>query len=190
MLRRNDHENDHLQKAWNCHGWEAFSFVVLLICSPSDSLYYEQRILDYYKSKIGWRQMYNCNPDVRGRRGSMKSAEERAKISERMKGNKYTLGYCPTPETRAKLAVATRRRNLGSKLSEETKRKIGDANRGRLVSAETRAKLSAAGKGRKLSAEHLAKLAASSRFSGRRHSEESRDKISRGVRAWQETEAQ
>jgi hypothetical protein len=44
--------------------------------------------------------------------------------------------------------------------SEETKRRIGDANRGAVVSDETRLKISTAGKGRKFSTEHRARIAA------------------------------
>lgn len=178
MLRRNDHENDHLQKAWNCHGWESFSFVVLLVCAPSDLLYYEQRALDYYKDKVGWRRMYNANPCAKSNLGRRMSAKAYAMLLERLKGNQYTKGHKLSEQHRAKIGIATTRRNLGSKLSEETKRKIGNANRGRIPSAETRAKISAAGKGRLVSAETKAKLAASRRFTGRRHSEESRRKIS------------
>lgn len=178
MLRRNDHENIHLQKAWNRHGYEAFSFIVLLICAPSDLIYYEQRAIDYYKAEVGWRQMYNSNPNAKSNLGRPMSAKSYAMLLERLKGNQYTKGHRLSDEHKAKIRIATTRRNLGSKLSEETKRKIGNANRGRVRSPETRAKLSAAGKGRKLSPEHITKLASSPRFSGRRHSEESRRKIS------------
>ncbi len=182
MLRRSAHENDHLQKAWNAHGPEAFTFVPLFVCAPADLLYYEQRAMDFYKQKVGWRQMYNSNPHAASGLGRIKSPEERAKISARLIGNKYTLGYSPTPETRAKIAEATRRRNLGSKMSEETKKKIGDANRGRVPSAETRAKMSAANKGRKLTPNQIAGLARASRMRGKHHTEEAKAKISRALK--------
>jgi group I intron endonuclease len=44
--------------------------------------------------------------------------------------------------------------NLGRRLSDETKKKIGEANRGKVRTAETKASLSAARKGRTLSASH------------------------------------
>lgn len=50
--------------------------------------------------------------------------------------------------TRRKFSIATTRRNTGSKLSEETKKKIGNANRN--PSIETRLKISKARKGRKM----------------------------------------
>jgi hypothetical protein len=126
--------------------------------------------------------MYNSSPTAGSRRGLPKSIEERAKISARMMGNQYTKGRSLSAEHRAKIAITTRRRNLGNKLSEETKRKIGNANRGRKVSAETRARLSAVGKGRRPSSETLAKLALSPKFRGKRHSPESKAKISQSLR--------
>lgn len=64
----------------------------------------------------------------------------------------------------------------GSNPSEETRVKIGSANRGKTPSAETRAKISAAGLGRKRSAETNAKIAAS--LTGRTMTEESRALLS------------
>lgn len=206
-LRRKDHENDHLQKAWDKHGDEAFEFLVLLICAPDQMIYFEQRALDYYKVKCGWRQMYNANPNAASGLGRRMSARSRALLLERLRGNQYTKGHALSPEHKEKIRIATTRRNLGSKLSEETKVKIGNANRGRIHSPETRAKISAAGKGRKMTAEHKARLASSPRFSGRHHSEEAkqrmreklkerifsdehRAKISAGVRAYRERQRQ
>ena len=54
-------------------------------------------------------------------------------------------------ETRQKLSIATTRRNTGRKLSEETKKKIGNANRN--PSEETRMKMSNAKKGKKMTDE-------------------------------------
>lgn len=204
MLRRSDHENDHLQKAWNKYGCEAFTFTILLICAPADLLYYEQRALDYFKTRIGWRRMYNANPNAGSNLGGKMSTRARALLLERLKGNQYTKGHKLSSEHKAKISVFMTKRNTGHRHSEATKAKIAAAHHGKVVSAETRAKISAAGKGRKFSDQHRANLANSPRFSGKRHSEHSREKISRklkgrvfseeyrakisaGVRAWRET---
>lgn len=50
---------------------------------------------------------------------------------------------------------------LGRKLSDETKRKIGDKHLGKFVSAEARAKMSLAKKGKKHSATHSARIVSS-----------------------------
>ena len=59
-------------------------------------------------------------------KGAYQSPEKRAKISAALKGRK-------NPEASARLK--------GTKLSEETKRKIGEASKGRVVSDETREKI-------------------------------------------------
>ena len=71
--------------------------------------------------------------------------EVRKKISEAGKGNKYALGH---------------------KRSEETKRKLSEAHKGKKLSDETKKKLSEANKGEK------------NKFYGRKHSEETKKKIS------------
>lgn len=131
MLRRGAHENDHLQKAWNRHGQDEFSFVILFYCAPADLLFFEQRVLDYYKQKIGWRQMYNSNPNARSRLGSPKSPEECAKISARMKGNKFTLGRKLTDEHRAKISahLIGNSYRLGIPHTEETRRKMREGQK-------------------------------------------------------------
>jgi group I intron endonuclease len=53
--------------------------------------------------------------------------------------------------------------NAGYRHTEETKKKIGDAHRGKLVSSATREKISESQKGKKLSAEHSAILQAYAR---------------------------
>lgn len=201
MLRRGCHENTHLQRAWNRHGPEGFVFTVLLYCASFDLLFYEQRALDHFRARVGWRRLYNSNHSASSRLGSRASKETRAKLSARLIGNTRTLGRKLSPEHKEKIAAATRRRNLGSKLSDVTKAKIGAANSGRIPTAETRAKISSALKGRQFSDEHRSKLTCSPRFRGKHHSEESairisralkgrvfseetRKKISEGVRAW------
>lgn len=58
------------------------------------------------------------------------------------KGNKYNIGKKLSEETRRKIGEAHKGNKymLGRKLSEETKRKIGDIHRGKIVSVETRLK--------------------------------------------------
>ena len=60
--------------------------------------------------------------------------EVRQKMSESAKRRKHS------PETLEKIRIASSRR-VGVPLSEETKKKIGDANRGRVMSVEQKAKL-------------------------------------------------
>ena len=53
-----------------------------------------------------------------------------------------------SPEARAKLGLASSRYHTGKKRSEETRKKMSAARKGRMLSEETRKKISAAKKGR------------------------------------------
>jgi hypothetical protein len=84
------------------------------------------------------------------------SEETKQKISESLKGHTY---------------------NLGSKRSEETKRKMSEANKGKKCSEETKRKISEIHKGKKHSEEHKKKLRDINL--GKKHSEETKQKISK-----------
>lgn len=86
--------------------------------------------------------------------GTVRSEESKKKQSQ------SRMGIKPSKESIAK-RLDTIEANGGYNHSEETKRKIGEANRGRKlppVSSETRSKISAALTGRKRSPEAMAKL--------------------------------
>ena len=71
--------------------------------------------------------------------------------------NAFKKGQQKSEETRKKLSEA----NKGKRLSEEHKKKIGEALKGRQLSEETRNKMSEAAKGKKFSDEHRRKLSES-----------------------------
>jgi group I intron endonuclease len=73
---------------------------------------------------------------MRGKNTGKRTDEQRAKMSESLKGNTRCLGYKHTPETRAKVSAA---------------------GMGRVFSAERNAAISEKLKGRKHTAEHVAK---------------------------------
>jgi len=57
-----------------------------------------------------------CAKISAGKKGKKQSEEQRRQLSERLKGNKYTLGYSPPQETRDKISAA----NKGKKRSPES----------------------------------------------------------------------
>lgn len=150
QLRGYYHHSILLQRAWCKHGEGNFIFVVLEVLENSSLL---------NERETHWGKLlkpeYNIAPlggSMRGykhteeARANMSAAhkgrphhseEEKAKRSERMKGNKYNTGRKQSPEE-----IEARAKH----------------HRGKIVSKETRAKMSAALKGRKLSEEHKAKL--------------------------------
>ena len=72
------------------------------------------------------------------------SPERRIKLSEFMRGNKYTLGYKTPIEKKIKMSCFMKgnKYSLGRRLTEQTKLKIGKASKGRIQSLETRLKRS------------------------------------------------
>ncbi len=138
-LSTGNHRNRYLQRAWDKYGKETFEFKVLEYCSVETLDEREQHYLDIY---IPRGICYNISTD--------------AKVNKR--------GVSPSLETREKLRQA----NLGKKLSEEHKKKIGigskghiGANKGGHVSPETLCKMSVAQKGKKHSEEAKKKISES-----------------------------
>ena len=77
--------------------------------------------------------------------------ESKKKMSESRLKRKQELGYINSPEARKKMSIAKtgeKNPNYGIHRSDETKRKIGDGNRGKFVSEETGKKISIALKGK------------------------------------------
>lgn len=90
-LRRNDHENKHLQNSWNKYKEDSFSFEILRFCDKEDLLFYEQKYLDLYREELGWNNMFNMNPNTRsgfGRkyiRKSFKTKEKQIELDNKEK---------------------------------------------------------------------------------------------------------
>ena len=137
-LRNGKHKNSHLQRAWDKYGEDAFVFRIIEPCLPEHATGVEQVFIDYYKSTDPEFGYNNC-PTAGSRFGSKASNETKAKQSTRMMGNKLSIGYKHTAESRAKNSLS----HMGHKPSAEARAKIGAASKGRQHTAATRAKLSA-----------------------------------------------
>jgi group I intron endonuclease len=156
-LNKSCHQNPHLQAAWNKYGAKEFQFKVLEYCAIDQLKDREQHYLDIYMPK---GMCYNIALDA----------------VAPMRGRKIT------EETRRKRSKALK----GRILSDEHRRKIGDANKGgsgskgRIVTEETRLKISESHKHRQpISAETKQKISDS--LKGRKQpprSEAHRQKIS------------
>lgn len=83
-LKRGDHKNEHLLRAWRKYGAEAFVFEPLLICASEDCLMYEQFALD-----TGLFE-YNICPTAENVLGRRHSEETKAKISAAHRGKKFS----------------------------------------------------------------------------------------------------
>jgi group I intron endonuclease len=139
-LRKGNHRNTRLQRAYNKHGEESFMFRVLEICDANSLDEREQFHLD--KARSGGLVVFNMG-DVaacpnRGRKLGPLSDEHRLKIANAVKGYKKSPEEC--------LAIAERAR--GRKTTDETKEKQRQAKLGRKLTDEHRASLSKARKGK------------------------------------------
>jgi group I intron endonuclease len=180
LLRRGQHVNVHLQRAWTLYGTDSFEFVWIMDVPQDQLLDVEQ---EWLEANAGG---YNIAQDAaspasglvrspetrkkigdaqRGRKRPPPSPETRRKISESMKGKRNGLGHVNSPEARLKMSQANlgNKHFLGKHLSEETKRKIGDANRGKTRTPETLQKLSAARRKRITTEATRQKMSASQR---------------------------
>lgn len=158
-LRAGSHHSIKLQNAWNKYGESLFEFKTLLVCDKKDLLFYEQRLIDGYDvANTG----YNVCPTAGSCIGVKQTAEDKAKKSAAMKGNKSSVGVKQSPEHIAKRMAA----HIGRKHTEESRAKMSAAHSGVSRSEEHCAAISKGlmgnkyGVGRKPSAESIAKRAA------------------------------
>ena len=93
-------------------------------------------------------------------------------------GGKVNRGYKLSDETKRKLSEGNKGENnywFGKEFSEEHKRKLSESHKGNVISEETKKKLSIAHKGKTLSKEHRQILREVN--TGKKHSEESKLKM-------------
>ena len=103
MLRRGVHHNRHLQSAWNRFGAEAFRFERLIVCAPTDLIFYEQRALDAFRAADA-RHGYNLRARAESQLGITPTAETRERISQALRGRPISYVRPPmSEETRNKI---------------------------------------------------------------------------------------
>jgi group I intron endonuclease len=119
-LNKGQHHSSHLQRAWNKHGKENFTFIVLEeVAREEDLIPAEQKWLDQtrsYDREIG----YNTNPTAGSWLGTKHTDEAKKRMSAARKGKKATS------EAKRRMSEAAK----GRSKSEEHRRKIREANSG------------------------------------------------------------
>ena len=165
-LRGNDHDNKHLQNAWNKDGESNFEFTIMCECDENQL---DTMEIDYiaklrtYDPDFGYNKTY-------GGEGCRPTEETKEKLREANKGeNNPNYGKHLSAEARRKNSEAHKGKNnpmFGKHHSEETKEKLSEALKGRTFSEETKEKMSEAHKGEN---HHMF---------GKHHSEETKRKLS------------
>ena len=130
-LRYGRHDNQHLQRAFDKDGEDAFTFEVIAYCEPGSLLEWEQAFIDAGEPEYnilrtaGSRYGIPHTPETKAKMaatalGHMLSEESRAKISVATKGTKRAPF---TEEHRAKMSAALvgNTRWLGKKHTPETR---------------------------------------------------------------------
>ena len=202
QLRGNRHHCKHLQASWNKYGEEKFDFRVVEVVPDETPLWQveDKWIAEHFgkphcynsgaAAVAPWRGVYGeKHPNF----GRPQSQDQREQISKTLKEfyaadprNHPRVGKRHSEETKAKIKAAIAGKvpsgeshyRYGQELSEEIRQKIGDAQRGipkgpRTVSEEGIAKIRAnieAGRSHR-------------HWLGRKHSEESKAKMSKPVLA-------
>lgn len=125
-LNSGRHCNPYLQHAWEKHGESKFILSPILICSPENLLFYEQLLIDGYKT-CKKEYGFNLKPIAQGRFGYKEAIATRVKRLAKKYGlmvdpNNPERVYSPPKsidrkqiKTQKKI-LRTRRRNINKKI--------------------------------------------------------------------------
>lgn len=163
-LRKDEHRNAHLQRAWNKYGEDCFEFVILrTVRDPANLLKWEQYWINRTENKFNIRRKAESALGVKRRQ------ETRDRISKALSGRKLSPEHCAkisNVQLGRKLSKEHREAiSLGNlwktkKHSKEHCKKLSEVQRGktRNFTDDHRRNLSLAAMGRSLSSEHKAAI--------------------------------
>jgi len=143
-LRKNKHDNIHLQRSYNKHGKENFEFYILeeVIKEKLNEkeIYWINHFDTFegegYNLQSGGNNNFEVSETARknmseAQKGKIISEETKKKMSKSLKGKNHPMyGKKHTKKSKKKMSAAAK----GRKLSDEHKRKISEANKGRKIS--------------------------------------------------------
>lgn len=131
-LHEGRHANQYLQRSFDLHGHDAFLAEVLEYCNQEVLTSREQYWMDHY----GLENLYNLAPAAGTMAGYKHTEETRKKISigtsKVLMGNSYAKGTKRTPEQSAKISEARRgnQNAKGHKYTPEQSARLSEARRG------------------------------------------------------------
>lgn len=130
-LRKHKHHNKKLQNHFNKYGESDLVFSMILSCDKESLIKNEQFFMDSYSV------FFNECKIAGSQLGCKRSEETKMKMKGNNKGNKYCLGYRHSEEIKKIISAA----NKGRIRSPETFKKISIANTGHVCSEETKQKM-------------------------------------------------
>lgn len=130
-LRNGEHDNPHLQNAWNLYGPEAFEFSVIEECPVDQLLIREQFHMDLCPDN------YNICPAAGSRLGATHTAESRGRMRAAKIGNTHRVGRVHTSESRSKMSAS----HTGLKATDESRAINSAAQTGRKHTSEAKEKM-------------------------------------------------
>jgi group I intron endonuclease len=163
LLNSGKHPNRHLQSAWMKTGKDFFEFMIIECCSDESLIVREKVWVEYYDSmnqdkgynlicpdrkiiteemRMKWSKAHFSSSKCLAVDKSHKTDEYRQKISNLHKGNQYNKGRILSEETKRKMSESQRGLLKGNVLSEEHKKKLSVAHMGKITSEATRRILS------------------------------------------------
>jgi group I intron endonuclease len=145
-LNKNNHNNPHLQSAWNLYGKESFVLNILETCLASELLQKEDFWMGY-KQSLNKDYGYN----FKGAERPTHNKETCRKISEQKKGSKNPMyGKKFSENHKKKISIGVKNADIDRSVSEETRKKMSISQTGKKLSEETKRKIGAASKTRVL----------------------------------------
>jgi len=202
-LIRGNHNNKHLQRAYNKYGIDNFDLDVILYCHNDELIFREQEFIDKLQA---FTKGYNNCPIANNTLGFKFTEEQKKKMSKSSKGQKawnkglhgiysektrklmgvnklgkpaWNKGIPRTEEEKQKMSNNRKGGsswNKGIKIYSHVGEIIAEANRNRIWKEETKQKMSKMRKGKKLSIQHCGAI--SEGLKGHKISEETKQKIS------------
>jgi group I intron endonuclease len=138
-LTANRHVNKHLQSAWNKHGKENFTIIILQRgVMPQKLIAREQYWLDFYLS-YNSTHGYNKCPVAGSNLGSKYTEESKKKMA------KWQIGRKMSDESKLKMSISAKQRIIqpwqDKTFSIDHRKKISKSLRGRTLSLSHKAKI-------------------------------------------------
>lgn len=140
LLIKNEHQNSHLQNAFNKYGIDSFSFNIIEYCSIEELDFKENFYIKSYKSNNPYNG-YNYRIDNRTNRGLKWSDEQREKMKAAIENNPWYKNHTVPLEIAEKAWEVTRNKVW----TEEERKRHSEILKGTKVADTTKMKLAQTG---------------------------------------------